>query len=45
MKVAIGELLAQLGRTDEARTELLRAADLTENVLQRDVLRAKAAAL
>ena len=40
-----GELLARLGRTTEARAELLRAATLTENVLQSDVLRAKAAAL
>ena len=40
-----GELLARLGRTTEAHAELLRAATLTENVLQSDVLRAKAAAL
>lgn len=40
-----GELLAQLGRVEEARTELLRAATLTENLLQSEVLRAKAAAL
>lgn len=40
-----GELLARLGRVEEARAELLRAATLTENLLQREVLRAKAAAL
>ncbi|MBG6237064.1 RNA polymerase sigma factor (sigma-70 family) [Mycetocola sp. CAN_C7] len=40
-----GELLAQLGRTDEARSELLTAAGLTANERERAVLRAKAAAL
>ncbi len=40
-----GELLARLGRTDEARSELLTAAGLAGNDRQRDVLLAKAAAL
>ncbi|MFC3995602.1 RNA polymerase sigma factor [Nocardiopsis sediminis] len=40
-----GELLARLGRTDEARAELLRAAGLTGNERQRAVLLEKAAAL
>ncbi len=40
-----GELLARLGRTDEARAELITAADLATNTRQRAVLRAKAAAL
>ncbi|QYK51900.1 MAG: RNA polymerase sigma factor [Anaerolineales bacterium] len=40
-----GELLARLGRTDEARAELTAAADLATNERQRAVLRAKAAAL
>lgn len=40
-----GELLARLGRTDEARAELTAAADLATNERQRTVLRAKAAAL
>ena len=40
-----GELLSQLGRTDEARSELLVAAGLTANAAQREVLRAKAEAL
>jgi RNA polymerase sigma factor (sigma-70 family) len=40
-----GELLARLGRIDEARTELLAAAGLTANERERAVLRAKAAAL
>ncbi|MCL4257746.1 MAG: RNA polymerase sigma factor [Anaerolineales bacterium] len=40
-----GELLARLGRTDEARAELMAAADLATNERQRAVLRAKAAAL
>ncbi|MET1051997.1 MAG: RNA polymerase sigma factor [Mycetocola sp.] len=40
-----GELLAQLGRTDEARSELLTAAALTANEREREVLQAKAAAL
>jgi predicted RNA polymerase sigma factor len=37
-----GELLARLGRTDEAREELLRAADLTGNATRRRSLLAKA---
>ena len=37
-----GELLAQLGRLDEARSELLTAAGLTANAAQESVLRAKA---
>ncbi|MCW5877677.1 MAG: RNA polymerase sigma factor [Anaerolineales bacterium] len=40
-----GELLARLGRTEEARSELLTAAGLATNQHQRAVLRAKAAAL
>lgn len=40
-----GELLAQLGRVDEARSELLTAAGLTANAAQRKVLEAKADAL
>lgn len=40
-----GELLAQLGRTEEARSELLTAAGLTANERESAVLRAKAAAL
>lgn len=37
-----GELLAQLGRVDEARSDLLTAAGLTANTAQQQVLRAKA---
>lgn len=40
-----GELLARLGRADEARTELLAAAALTANAAQRAALEGKAAAL
>jgi len=40
-----GELLARLGRTDEARSELIAAADLATNEREGVVLRAKAAAL
>jgi predicted RNA polymerase sigma factor len=40
-----GELLAQLGHTEEARSELLTAAGLAANERQSAVLRAKAAAL
>ncbi|WP_429953388.1 hypothetical protein [Leucobacter rhizosphaerae] len=40
-----GELLARLGRSDEARDELLRAARRTGNERQATVLRSKAAAL
>lgn len=40
-----GELLARLGRTDEARSELTTAAGLASNQRQREVLLAKAAAL
>lgn len=40
-----GELLAQLGRTEEARSELLTAASLTANDREGAVLRAKAASL
>lgn len=40
-----GELLARLGRTDEARSELLAAASLARNDRQRQVLVDKAAAL
>jgi RNA polymerase sigma factor (sigma-70 family) len=37
-----GELLAQLGRTEEARSELLTAAELATNERESAVLRAKA---
>jgi predicted RNA polymerase sigma factor len=37
-----GDLLARLGRGDEARAEFLRAADLTDNVAERALLRARA---
>ncbi|GAB3617595.1 sigma-70 family RNA polymerase sigma factor [Okibacterium endophyticum] len=40
-----GELLAQLGRNEEARSELLTAAALSANERESAVLRAKAAAL
>lgn len=40
-----GELLSRLGRTDEARAELLTAARLTGNDRQAAVLRAKAESL
>lgn len=40
-----GELLARLGRNDEARSEFARAAGLVSNAAQRGVLRAKADAL
>ena len=39
-----GDLLARLGRLDEARAELARAAALTHNEAERDLLRARAAA-
>jgi RNA polymerase sigma factor (sigma-70 family) len=39
-----GDLLAKLGRHQEARTEFERAASLTENVRERDLLLARAAA-
>jgi RNA polymerase sigma factor (sigma-70 family) len=40
-----GDLLARLGRTDEARAELLRAAELTANAREQALLRARAAGL
>lgn len=40
-----GELLAQLGRVDEARSALLSAADLTANAAQKQVLLTKARSL
>lgn len=40
-----GELLARLGRNEEARSEYATAAALTANLRERDVLLAKAAAL
>ncbi|MDP3968664.1 MAG: sigma-70 family RNA polymerase sigma factor [Nocardioides sp.] len=40
-----GELLVQVGRTEEARAELLAAADLTPHAQTASVLRRKAAAL
>ena len=39
-----GDLLAKLGRSDEARTEFERAASLTRNVRERDLLLARAEA-
>ena len=39
-----GELLTRLGRLDEARAELERAASLTRNTRERDLLLARAAA-
>ncbi|WP_437587060.1 RNA polymerase sigma factor [Sorangium sp. So ce1000] len=39
-----GDLLAKLGRLDEARVELERAASLTRNARERDLLLARAAA-
>jgi predicted RNA polymerase sigma factor len=38
-----GDLLAKLGRCDEARGELERAASLTQNARERDLLLARAA--
>jgi predicted RNA polymerase sigma factor len=40
-----GDLLAKLGRTDEARVELKRAAELTRNERERAMLLERAAAL
>src|SRR5690606_15797829 len=40
-----GELLARLGRTEEARSEFVTAASLTANERERDVLLGKAATL
>jgi predicted RNA polymerase sigma factor len=40
-----GELLARLGRNEEARSELATAAGLARNSREHDVLLAKAAAL
>ena len=40
-----GDLLAKLGRTDEARAEFERAASLTANAAERDLLSARAEAL
>jgi len=39
-----GDFLAKLGRWDEARAEFERAASLTRNARERDLLRARAAA-
>jgi RNA polymerase sigma-70 factor (ECF subfamily) len=39
------DLLAKLGRRDEARRELLRAAEMTENARERELLLARAAQL
>ena len=41
---ALGDLLQQLGRNDEARAEFSRAAELTGNAREREVLAARAAA-
>jgi RNA polymerase sigma factor (sigma-70 family) len=43
--VVRGELLARMGRFDEARQEFTRAASLTRNERERDMFRARAAAL
>ena len=40
-----GDFLAKLGRTDEARRELERAATLTQNARERELLLARAASL
>ena len=40
-----GDLLAKLGRTDEARAELEHAAELTRNERERAMLLERAAAL
>jgi RNA polymerase sigma factor (sigma-70 family) len=40
-----GDLLARLGRTDEARQEFQRAAELTRNARERTLFEARAAAL
>ncbi|MFG2871786.1 RNA polymerase sigma factor [Streptomyces sp. NPDC048338] len=40
-----GDLLARLGRTAEARSEFERAADLTRNERERELLRARARSL
>ena len=40
-----GELLAKLGRGDEARVEFQRAAELTRNERERDVLLARMSSL
>ena len=45
LPVVRGDLLSKLGRTDEARTELERAAALTRNERERVLLRERAAAL
>jgi RNA polymerase sigma factor (sigma-70 family) len=45
LPAARGDLLAKLGRHDEARTEFERAAALTRNTRERDVLLARAAAV
>ncbi len=39
-----GDLLAKLGRNEEARAEFQRAASLTRNARERDLLLARAAA-
>jgi len=39
-----GDLLAKLGRPDEARSEFERAAALTRNARERDLLLERAAA-
>jgi RNA polymerase sigma factor (sigma-70 family) len=41
---ARGDLLEKLGRSDEARAEFLRAASLTQNARERDLLLERAAA-
>jgi len=40
-----GDFLAKLGRVDEARSELARAAQLTQNTRERELLLARAASL
>jgi predicted RNA polymerase sigma factor len=40
-----GDLLAKLGRIEEARSELARAAELTKNVRERELLLKRAASL
>ena len=38
-----GDFLVKLGRLEEARAEFLRAAELTHNARERDLLLARAA--
>jgi len=44
LHAVLGDLLQQIGRTDEARVEFSRAAELTGNAREREVLAARAVA-